>query len=291
MKRLTRAELFWGFAFITPALVLLLIFRFIPILASVVVSFADYSVTRGFQSFIGFLNYQFLFSDKDVQNSLITTLIFVLILTSLQLALALFCAILLKRSSRISIVFRLIFFSPYVISLSIASIIWWLIYADMGLANGILGVLGIRRQPFLTSEKWALWALIIMLLWKGFGYWMVVYIAGLNNIPETLYEAAQLDGAGLLKQFMYVTWPLLKRVTLFTVVSDTTINFLIFAPVYIMTMGGPRGRTMLLAYYAYRTAFVYGDLGYASAVSVLLFLIIGLITALEFRLLRSQYEY
>jgi multiple sugar transport system permease protein len=130
-----------------------------------------------------------------------------------------------------------------------------------------------------------------MLLWKGFGYWMVVYIAGLNNIPETLYEAAQLDGAGLLKQFMYVTWPLLKRVTLFTVVSDTTINFLIFAPVYIMTMGGPRGRTMLLAYYAYRTAFVYGDLGYASAVSVLLFLIIGLITALEFRLLRSQYEY
>jgi len=288
---LTREKSLWGVVFVAPALLLLLTFRIVPIFASVIASFADYPVTQGFKGFVGFSNYQFLLLDKDVHNSILTTLIFVSILTFVQLALALLCALLLKRSSKTTILLRVILFSPYVISLSIASIIWWLIYADMGLANGILRVFGIRRQPFLTSENWALWALIIMLLWKGFGYWMVVYIAGLNNIPESLYEAAQLDGAGGFKQFIYITWPLLKRVTLFTVVADTTINFLIFAPVYIMTMGGPRGRTMLLAYYAYRTAFVYGDLGYAAAVSVVLLLITGVVTALEFRFFRATYEY
>lgn len=290
-KTIRSRQAIWGVLFVLPALTLLLLFKIVPILFSLVVSLTDYSTSRGFVKFVGLDNYKFLFSDPLFFQSLKVTVVFVVILTLAQVLLALLMAVLLQTSSKISYLFRTIFFLPVVISMSITCIIWWIMYADWGLINGILTAVGIPRQQFLSSTKWALWSLIIMLIWKGFGYWMVVFVAGLNNIPQVLYEAAAIDGATRVRQFLHVTLPLLTRVISFVVISDTTINFLIFAPAYIMTNGGPQDTTLFLAFYAYKNAFFYNDLGYACTISVVLLAIVGIVVALQFRMFRASYEY
>lgn len=290
-SRLVKRQAIWGVLFVLPALTGLLLFKVAPIMFSALISFADYSTTRGFNGFVGFSNYEFLISDPVFHKSILITVFFALILTLIQISIALLIAVLVKKPSKLNNVFRVIFFLPVVVSISITCIIWWIMYADWGLINSILSSIGIPRQQFLTSTTWALWAIIIMLTWKGIGYWMIIYVAGLNNIPQSLYEASAIDGATGLQQFFYVTLPLLKRVIAFVVVADTTINFLIFAPSYIMTNGGPQDSTTLLAFYAYKNAFVYNDLGYASTISVVLLVLVAVIVALQFRLLRASHEY
>ena len=274
-----------------PALAGLLLFRVAPIVHATIISFARYSTVQGFKSFVGLDNYKFFISDSIALKSVKITVIFALILTLIQTFIALLAAVLLQKTNKLNTFFRLTFFLPAVISMSIACIIWWIMYADWGLVNSIFSFVGIPRQPFLSSPAWAPWSIIIMLTWKGFGYWMVILIAGLNNIPQTIYEAATVDGASKFQQFLYVTFPLLKRVLAFVVVADTSTNFLLFAPSYIMTQGGPRDSTMLLAFYAYKNAFVYNDLGYASTIAVVLLVLVAVVVGLQFRLLRASYEY
>jgi len=290
-SRLAKRQAAWGILFVLPAFGGLLLFKVIPIMFATLVSFADYSTTRGFNGFVGFGNYKFLMADPVFYKSVMITVFFALILTLIQISIALFIAVLVKEPSKLNNAFRVIFFLPVVISMSITCIIWWIMYADWGLINSILSSAGIPRQQFLASPTWALWAIIIMLTWKGIGYWMIIYVAGLNNIPQSLYEASAIDGATRFQQFIHVTLPLLKRVIAFVVVADTTINFLIFAPSYIMTNGGPQGSTTLLAFYAYKNAFVYNDLGYASTISVVLLVLVAVIVAIQFRLLRASHEY
>jgi multiple sugar transport system permease protein len=214
------------------------------------------------------------------------------VVTPLQVVLALGLAVLVNRHVPGMTVFRSIFFVPAVISLVVASIIWDLIYnPDNGLANSLLAVVGIPPQPFLVSARQAMGAVIAMVTWKGIGYWMVIFLAGLHAIPGVFREAALIDGASPWQFFWRVTLPLLVRTIVFVVVANTAINFLLFAPMYIMTQGGPSDSTTVLMFEVYRNAFVYFRLGYASAVSTLLLVIMLVVVVVQFRVLRPRVEY
>ena len=174
----------------------------------------------------------------------------------------------------------------------VASIVWDLIYnPDHGLANSLLAVVGIPPQPFLVNARQAMGAVIAMVTWKGVGYWMVIFLAGLQAIPSVFSEAALIDGASPWAFFWRITLPLLARTIVFVVVADTAINFLVFGPMYIMTQGGPSDATTVLMFEVYRNAFVYFRLGYASAVSTLLLAIMLVVVVVQFRVLRPRVEY
>lgn len=286
-----RQQLKWGILLVAPAFLFLVVFKFAPIAMAIFASFCDWSTTRGFKEFVGLENYRFLFKDPVFATSLKTTIVFAITLTLIQIVLALILAFLLSKTTKVTTVARLIIFHPYAISLSIASLIWWIMYAEWGLVNSIVSFLGFRRQAWLTSSDLALWSLVLMLIWKGIGYWMMVLIAGINGIPYTIREAAIVDGATYWQRLIRIDLPLLKRPLAFAFVADTIINFLLFAPPYIMTAGGPQNRTLVLSLYAYRMAFVYNDLGYASAVSCILLCVVMVIVAMELRLMRSAVEY
>lgn len=289
--KLSHARAKAGVIFVLPALLLLLLFKVSPIFMALFASFAEWSTTKGFQRFVGLANYLYLTEDPIFKQSLYITIVFALILTLIQIVIAFFLAFLLYHTSFITIIYRLVIFHPYAISISIASLIWWIMYAEWGLINSLLVKVGIQRQAWLSSPSLALWALIVMLVWKGIGYWMMVLIAGINNVPHTLREAAVVDGATMWQRLIYIEIPLLKRPIAFVFVADTIINFLLFAPPYIMTAGGPMNKTMLVPLYAYRMAFVYNDLGYAAAISTVLLFVIGVVVAIELKIFSSRVVY
>src|SRR5262249_4217700 len=211
--------------------------------------------------------------------------------TPVEVVLAVGLAVLVTRRLPGMAVFRSIFFVPAVLSLVVASIVWDLMYnPDNGLVNSLLGALGLPPQPFLVSARQAMGAGIAMGTWKGVGSWMGVLLAGLQAIPGAFREAALIDGATAWQYFGRVTLPLLMRTILFVAIADMTINFLLFAPIYVMTQGGPSDATTVLMFEVYRNAFVYFRLGYASAVSTLLLVIMLAVALLQFRLLHARFE-
>jgi ABC-type sugar transport system permease subunit len=280
------------YLFVGPALLGLGLFKLYPILVGLSASFFDYEAISGRRAWIGLGNYRELFGDALFWRACWNTFLFNAVVTPLQVTLALGLAVLVNRRLPGMTVFRSIFFVPAVISLVVASIVWDLMYnPDNGLVNSLLGLVGAPPQPFLTSARQAMGALIAMVTWKGVGYWMVILLAGLQAIPAVYREAAVLDGASPWSYFWRVTLPLLMRTIVFVVVADTAINFLLFAPVYIMTKGGPSDATTLLMFEVYRNAFVYFRLGYASALSMVLLGVMLVVALVQFRLLRARFDY
>jgi ABC-type sugar transport system permease subunit len=188
--------------------------------------------------------------------------------------------------------FRSVAYLPIVISLTIVSIVWALIYAfEGGLLNGVFRAVGLPPQPFLTSAQQALPSVMAMHIWHGAGYYMVLFLAGLQGIPDVYYEAARIDGATRLAAFRFITLPLLRHVILFVVVFGTVGYINTFAPVYLMTRGGPQGSTTLLSYLIYQQVFVYLRLGYGSAMAVVLIVTVLSLVLVELRLFRSGREF
>ncbi len=280
------------YLFVAPAMVGLGLFKLYPIVEGLRLSFYEVRLLAGRYDFIGLANYAELVRDPVVLAATLNTLVFNLVVTPAQIALALGLAVLVNREVPGIRVFRSLFFVPAVVSLVVASIVWKLMYApDTGLINGLLAAVGLPRQTFLTSQSQAMPSMMGMVIWKGVGYWMVILFAGLRQIPEAIHEAATVDGAGPTRRFFAVTLPLLTPVLLFVVVADTAINFLLFVPVYVMTQGGPSDATTLLMFEVYRNAFVYTRFGYAAAISTALLLVIALTVALQIRFLRVEFEY
>jgi ABC-type sugar transport system permease subunit len=179
-----------------------------------------------------------------------------------------------------------------VISLVVASILWDLLYhPDQGLLNSVLVAIGLPPQPFLTSDRQAMASVIAMVTWKGVGYWTIIFLAGLQAIPTVFREAATIDGASGWHYFWRITLPLLMRTIIFVIVADTSINFLLFVPMYVMTQGGPLDSTTVIMLEIYRNAFTYFRLGYASAMSAVLVTAMLLVVFVQFRMLRPQFEY
>jgi multiple sugar transport system permease protein len=285
-----RARPWVPFAFLAPALLGLLLFRFAPISIALVGSFFGQSI-RGESLFVGMKNYADLFADPAFWDTVRTTLIFNLIINPFQVLCALGLAMLARRPTKFVDLFRASFLLPMTVSIALTSIIWSIMLdPTLGPVNGFLRWAGLPAQPFFRSADQALPTLILVATWKGAGYWMVFLLAGLLAIPEQLNESAAMDGATAWQRFRYVTLPMMKRPLAFVLVADTAANFLLFAPVYIITNGGPSGATHLLMFEAYQSAFAYLNHGRSLALSSIILMIIIAIALVELRLFKPADE-
>jgi ABC-type sugar transport system permease subunit len=287
-----RVEALAPYLFISPALAGLFVFRIVPIFVALLGSLFSFQLIGRTREFVGLGNFERLLGDDLFWRSLLNTVVFVTGVTAIQVVLSLGLAVLLTRQLRGMPLFRTLIFVPVVISMVVASSIWKLaLDSNSGLINSLLGAVGLPRQPFLTSAEQALPAVMAMTIWKGIGYWMILFIAGLKAIPETFYEAATVDGASAWQRFSRITLPLLRRPLAFVVVADTAINMLLFAPVFLMTRGGPSDSSNVLMYMIYNTAFAQGRMGYAATIAVVLLIVSAVIIGMQLRFLRSDTRY
>ncbi len=289
-RKTNRGSWLAAYLLLAPALIGLAVFRLYPIgLAAWGSLHASTFGETGGKLFVGLDNYTYLFGEPTFWASLWVTLKLNLIINPLQIALALLLAVLANQKFPGIRWYRTAFFIPLGVSVPIAAIIWrMMLDPNAGLLNGILLRLGLPSQPFLTSETQAIWCVILVATWKGVSFWMVFLLAGLQNIPGDLLEAAMLDGASPVQRFVQITLPLLRRTLLFVLVTDTAINFLLFAPIYLLTSGGPSLSTNTLMYEAYKTGFVYADMGAALAMVMILLAMVLLTVAIEFWLMQGE---
>lgn len=286
-----REELaFW--LFILPWLIGFIAFSGGPILASMVISLTEYSILQP-PKFIGFENYNQLFRDDLFYKAVLNTVYYVGVSVPLGVMLAFLMAIALNQKLQGQTWFRTIFYLPSVVSGIAVALLWgWLLNSDFGLINYMLALIGIQGPKWLYSTNWAMPSIILMSLW-GVGGSMVVFLAGLQGIPEHLYEAAELDGAGEWGKFWNVTVPMISPVIFFNMIVTIIGAFQIFDQVYIMTggTGGPANATLVYVLYLYRQGFEYFKMGYASALALILFLIILGITVFQFGIARRWVYY
>ena len=287
-------EAITGWAFSAPFLILFLVFLALPILASFLISFTDFSLGNLVDPlsapFIGLKNYARLFQDSKFLQSSLTTAIFVVFGTALNLVVGLAAALALNRGiSRFRAIFRVGYYLPVVTSIVAIAVIWrFLFNADFGLVNGLLSQFGVRGPDWLANPTLAVGIIVGLLVWRNFGNAMIIFLAGLQGIPQDLYEAARIDGANRWQEFRHITLPMLRPTTLFLLVW-TTIGFLqIFEEPFVMTQGGPLNKTLTLSMYVYQQAFNFFHQGYASAIAYTLFVVIAAITFIQFRFLRSE---
>ncbi|MDR7555051.1 MAG: sugar ABC transporter permease [Armatimonadota bacterium] len=277
--------------FLLPATVGIVLFAVLPILQALRLSFFDYSLLNPQLVFVGGANYVRAAQDPVFRIALRNTLVYAGLLVVAQTVAALGLALALNRPLRGLAFFRSAFFIPVVTSLVVISTVWKLLYNSQGFINSVLQALGLPSQPFLASADQALVSLVAMSAWKEVGFYMLIFLAGLQAIPADLYESAAIDGATGWQSFWQITVPLLRRAAVFVVVVGTISAFKVFTPVYLMTDGGPADSTMVLVFYIFRTAFRYFEMGFAAAMSFLLLVIVLVFTLLQFRLLRTTVEY
>lgn len=285
-----RRNLLIAFLFILPALINFTIFRYVPIAAALRASMYNYSLLGGFRGFIGLDHYARLIDDPTFWKSLWVTTQFVIYKVPIEVALALALAVFLQRESFGAGFVRSAIMAPMVTSIIVVSIIWAMMYhSEQGLIQSMLNAVGIPRQPFLSDQDRALPALTLMMIWKDIGFSMIILMAGLKGIPSTYYEAALVDGANRWQAFWNVTIPLLKPVLMFIIVTQTVFSFQIFVPVYQMTKGGPLDSTKAIVFYIYQQGFLFQDMGYASALSMVTLAILLVVSLVQMRLLRSHH--
>jgi multiple sugar transport system permease protein len=279
-----------AYAFLLPAMLGLVMFKLYPLALGAMESFRQTMFITGEKKFVGFDNYASLFGDPIFWKSTNVTLLMNLFINPIQIALAFALALFLNKTLRGIELFRTIQIVPIAVSIPIACIMFNIMLSpEQGVVNSMLAWMSLDPQPFLTSSGQAMWVVILLASWKGVGYWMLFLLAGLQEVPHSLYEASSIDGAGKWKQFKNVTFPMMKRPLVFVTVSTTVANFLLFAPMYILTKGGPQNSTNVLMLEAYNSAFIFSDMGRASAIIIVLLLITMLIISAQFMLLRARH--
>jgi len=290
LKETTRA----GWLFLAPALLLIGIFFFLPVLAALVLSFTDYDIyALGDASnarWVGLDNYLRLLRTPLFWQALRNTFYFALVGGPLSIAVSLAAALLVNaKLTRFKGFFRTVYFVPFVTTLVAVAIVWrYLYHPQYGLLNYVIGALGGPRIDWLGDPRWAMPAIILLAVWKNFGYNMLIFIAGLQAIPEELYEAAHLDGASALQRFRHVTVPMLGPTLLFVGVITMIGYFQLFAEPYVMTQGGPLRATTSVVLLMYEEGFRWWRMGFAAAVAFVLFLVILLATLIQFRVQRAR---
>lgn len=291
MLKSLRIERWTPYLFLAPAILLLIVFRYIPIVLGFEESLFTNSLSQiGGRKFVGLENFLLLYEDPVVWQSFQTTLVFSLVVNPLQVGLALLLAELINQRVPGIAVFRAIYLVPIAISINVTAIAWGLaLDPNYGLINGIFRTFGLPRQPFLNHPDQALWSIIGIISWIGVPYWSLFFLAGLQGISSDVLESAHVDGAGSLRAFVSIKLPLLRRVIAFVLVTDTVTNFTLFAPVYLLTRGGPQLSTHLVMYEAWRRGLVYGDIGIASAMISVLVIVVIVFVAVEFMVLRPQH--
>jgi len=285
---MSRRSCFTPCLFLLPYLLVFISFRLGPSLAGLGVSFSTWHII-GTPKWVGLENYKTLLHDRLFWTALKNTLYFLLLSAPAQVFVALAIALLLNQKLRGRQIARTIVFAPYAVMSTVVGVIWnWMYDSNFGLINDWLVRLNLPRIQWLTSEHTAMPAIAIATLWWLMGFNVVLFLAGLQDIPEELYEAARVDGAGGWQIFSRITWPLLLPTT-FVVVMLTIINaFQVFDQVYVMTGGGPGTATLTLVQYLYVQGFEHFNLGYASAIGVIVFLILIGFAWLQFRIVRRE---
>jgi multiple sugar transport system permease protein len=288
--RLTHAQKknLWGFLFALPAMTFFALFAVYPIARTFYLSFFDYSVVEK-PRYVGLANFRNLVGDDRFNHSLLNSFRYVAFTYIPVWVLALLLAMALNTRIKGRGLFRTIYFVPVVMSWVVVSVIWKLIFHRQGLVNTMfLDPFGLAPRNWLTDVHLAPQAIVIMSVWKEVGFFMVVFLAGLQNIPTDYYEAARVDGSNGVQVFRYITLPLLQPTILFCTVIGLITGLQVFIPQFVMTQGGPVDATLVLTLNIYKTAFVFLDGGKAAAMSVILCLIIGAVTLVQFRLYRSR---
>lgn len=292
-------EALMAWLFSTPALILLLIFLIIPFLMAIGLSFTDQRLVPNPNlptRLVGLRNFVRMFDDDTFFQAVYNNFLFVIIVVPVQTALALLLAILVNQKLKAMNLFRTVYFSPVVVTMVVVSIIWAFLYnPGEGLINKFVefvtfGALG--PYDWLNDPNLAFFAIMVLSIWQGVGFQMVIYLAGLQDIPDYLYEAAEIDGASKLKQFIYITWPQLRNVTIFVVLSTTILAFKLFTQVWVMQgpSGHPQGTTVTMMVYSVNQGFRQGKIGYASAITVTFFLIVLAVSLSQRIFLREERE-
>ncbi|QOV20342.1 sugar ABC transporter permease [Blautia liquoris] len=274
-----------AYSFILPNLLGFFVFTFIPIIFSLLLSFCEWDSGNPIK-FVGLDNFVTMFTkDKSFWISLKNTLYYTVVTVPVTLVLSLFLAILMNKPIKGRNFFRSVLFFPYVASLVAVAVVWMALFnPDRGPINGILMALGVNNPPrWAASTTWAMPTIIGLTVWKGMGYYMIVYLAALQGVPKELYEAAALDGASGWQQFRNVTWPNVTPTTFFILMMLLVSAFKSYDTMYITTQGGPGEATKVLAYHIYNSAFVSSKFGYASALSMVLFVIVMVVTLIQFK--------
>ncbi|MDW8100500.1 MAG: sugar ABC transporter permease [Anaerolineae bacterium] len=273
-----------GYLFLSPWILGFVIFLAGPMIASLYLSFTQYKVIQA-PLWIGLANYQRMFTDELFYHSLKVTVVYTAISVPLGIAAALGVAVLLNQKIVASGLFRTIFYLPSVISgVAVAIVFAWIFNFRFGVLNYLLSLVGIPGPNWLGSPRWALWAFVLMSLW-GIGGNVVIFLAALQGVPQSLYEAAEIDGAGSWQRFWKITLPMISPALLFVFIMGVIGTFQTFTQSYIMTGGGPANATLFYLLYLYKNAFNWFEMGYASAMAWILFLIIMACTLI---LLRSS---
>jgi multiple sugar transport system permease protein len=274
-----------GIIFSLPFLVIYLAFMIYPLLSGLYISFFKWDILSS-ASFLGLDNYRTLFSDEKFYSSLWHTLEFVLMTTPTLLIVGFLMALAITGSSPWKGIMENVFFFPYIFSMTVVSTLWaWLMQKDWGIFNQVLINIGQNPISWLTNEHLAMWSVALTTLWWTAGFNMVLFGAGIKQIPKEIYESAAIDGASYVQSVRHITIPLVSSTTVLCLILQIIASFNVFGQVYVMTGGGPHGTTRVLVQYIYETGFKFFKMGYSAAMSYILFLIILVVSILQYTLL------
>lgn len=283
-----------GILFILPGFLGFILFVLIPVIMSFGLSFTEWNFLKGISSikFIGIKNFIELFKDEwfiiSYKNNIIFTLISIPILTSLGLIMA----VIINKYIKFGKFIRMLIFIPYIASIVAVAAVWqMLLHPTFGPVNNFLKSLGLVNVPgWLTSFKWSLPSIMFIYIWQQLGYFIVVFIAGLKNIPEEIYEAAKIDGASEINQFFKITIPMVAPTTFFLVTMGIIGSFKVFDHIKILTNGGPGNSSTVMAFYIYKTAFENFNIGYANTLAWALFLLVFIVTVIQWKLQKKYVD-
>jgi multiple sugar transport system permease protein len=275
---------------VAPLVIHQILFEFVPILYSIFVSLNKWDLISD-PTFVGLENYSNILSDPLFKLSIMNTAVFAVVSVFLTTLFALGLALLVNQQFKGTTFFRLVFFFPYIFSWVAVGYMWkWLFnpYEYGGILSYLLTSIGFTSPNFLGDPNWAMFSVVVMSIWRSVGYLFVVYLAGLQEIPESYYEQAQIDGASRFERFRHITLPLIASTNVYVFVISVINGFQVFAQVFVLTGGGPMHSTKVLAQYIYEVAFRYYKVGYASSLSVVLLVVMFLVTQIPYRYFKSK---
>lgn len=279
------------YLFLLPAIILLVVFFFIPFLQTFFLSFMDYSNNLYNPAFSGFDNYINMFNNPVFYKVLWNTFLYLIGAVPILVVVPLFLAVLINQKIRGITLYKILIYLPVIVSIVVAAIAFKWLYAEQGILNYIVSLLGIKSIGWLTDTKYAIWSVIIVTIWKGIGYYMIIYLASLMSVPQELYEASDIDGANFWQKHLTVTIPhIMPTIALVSTISSISA-MKVFVEIYVMTKGGPLNSSKTIVYYIYERAFENLDLGTASAMAVILLVIVMVFSIINiFCFERKKYE-
>ncbi|MGM9988558.1 MAG: carbohydrate ABC transporter permease [Bacillaceae bacterium] len=280
-----------GYLFLLPVLIFFVAFVAVPMLRGINVSFYNYSLNTF--DYVGFGNYKTLFNDDVFKTSLINTILIVVGSVPLVIIFSLFVSLnIYRKSAWLRSFFRGIFYLPAISSIVSITIVWgWIYHPQYGILNYLLGLGGVKPISWLGDPKYALMAIVFVLITTSVGQPIILYVASLGNIPSSYFEAAEIDGASSWQMFKHITWPLLMPTSLYIIIITTINSFQCFSLIQLLTSGGPSYHTSTLMYLIYEKAFTLNQYGLSSAIGVILAIIIIIISIIQYRYLGSDVEY